>query len=82
MDTLRLIKLQEVMRVCAYSKSQVYKLIAAKEFPAGIRRSHRDVVWLEHEVQSHIRNLSEKASSKHNPAKLAGFSQHLNSVVC
>ena len=64
MDTLRLIKLPEVMRVCAYSKSQVYKLIASKAFPAGIRRSTKDVVWLEHEVQSHIRNLSEKAIKK------------------
>jgi len=63
MDTLRFIKLPEVMRTCAYSKSQIYKLIAQKKFPAGIRRSTKDVVWLEHQVQDHIRDVATSANA-------------------
>lgn len=46
----RFIRLPEVKDRTGRSKSEIYRLIAAKKFPASHRQSHRLAVWYEHEV--------------------------------
>jgi prophage regulatory protein len=46
----RLIKLSEVLRICALSRSMIYKEMRNKRFPAKVKLSKRSVAWSENEV--------------------------------
>jgi prophage regulatory protein len=53
------IRLDEVRRRVPYSKSSIYTMIAAGQFPAPHRLGARAVGWLEHEVTGWVRARSE-----------------------
>ena len=59
----RLIKLPQVIDVVTLSRSQVYALVAKKEFPAPIKLGKRSTAWLESEVHEWIETRT--AESRH-----------------
>ncbi|MCU6501542.1 AlpA family phage regulatory protein [Rugamonas sp. A1-17] len=48
--TDRLIKIGEVLKICALSRSWVYAAIRNHEFPAQVKQSKRSVAWSQKEV--------------------------------
>ena len=52
----RLMKLREVLVVCAVSRSTLYEMIARAEFPSPVRVSERAVAWRHDEVLAWIRS--------------------------
>ena len=48
--TPKLIKLREVTRITALSRSTIYQAVADGRFPQPVRTGARGVAWLEHEV--------------------------------
>ena len=46
----RLLKIDEVTRMCAISRSALYDLISRGEFPAPVRVGVRAVAWRQAEV--------------------------------
>jgi prophage regulatory protein len=46
----RLVKLPEVMHLCAMSRSAVYAHIKAHDFPPQVKQSKRAVAWSRREV--------------------------------
>ncbi|MFS2004591.1 helix-turn-helix transcriptional regulator [Duganella sp. CT11-25] len=49
-ETIRLIRLKEVLRICGMSRSTLYNNIKERQFPEPIRISTRSVAWLQSEV--------------------------------
>ena len=49
-DTIRLIRLKEVLRICGMSRTALYNNINRRQFPEPIRISARSVAWLQSEV--------------------------------
>lgn len=54
MQKQRFIKIPRVMDMVALSKSQLYALVAKKQFPAPIKLGIRSSAWLESEVEEWI----------------------------
>jgi prophage regulatory protein len=50
----RLIRIAEVQHRTGFSRSQIYRLIAAGQFPKPIRISEATSAWVENEVQTWI----------------------------
>lgn len=50
----RNLRLPEVLEVTGLSKTEVYRRIKEKRFPAGVRISHRVAVWPEADVQTWV----------------------------
>ena len=46
----RLIKMQEVLRICGMSRSTLYRLVAKGQFPAPLRLGPRAARWRLHDV--------------------------------
>ena len=44
-DEQRLIRLDDVLRICGVSKAHVYRLVAKDEFPAPVRVGPRAARW-------------------------------------
>ncbi len=53
-ETIRLIRLTEVLRICGMSRSTLYKNIKERQFPEPLRISARSVAWLQSEVQEWV----------------------------
>jgi prophage regulatory protein len=47
----RMIRLPEVRRTVALSRSEIYRLVSLQKFPAPIRLGARAVGWLESDIQ-------------------------------
>jgi prophage regulatory protein len=52
--SLSFLRLPAVQKKVPYSKSSIYTMVAAGQFPAPHRLGARAVGWLEHEVDSWI----------------------------
>ena len=58
---MRLIRLKEVLHKVGMSKSTLYRLIAAGEFPASVAIANRAVAWEESLVDEYLmRKVSEQ----------------------
>lgn len=56
-NTRRIIRWDEVMKIVGLSKSSIERLIARNEFPAPVRLSHRAIGFHLHELTSWIDSL-------------------------
>ncbi|ENO8633121.1 TPA: helix-turn-helix transcriptional regulator [Yersinia enterocolitica] len=55
MKESKLIKIQEVLRRCAISRSTIYRLIANKKFPNQVSvTGNRSVAWRDEDIQRWI----------------------------
>ncbi len=63
-EDLRLLKLQDVIRLTSLSKTSIYDLIAAGNFPRPLQTSPRRVAWRESEVKEWLEAL-EPAAGDH-----------------
>lgn len=54
MEERKLIKINEVIRRCAVSRSTVYRLLADKRFPMPVLLSKRAIAFYEHEINTWI----------------------------
>lgn len=62
MKESRLIKIQEVLKRCAISRSSLYRLIEAKRFPYQVSLTgSRAIAWREEDIQ---RWIEERPSRK------------------
>ncbi len=52
LQSLRLLRLPEVKARTGYSRSEVYRRIAAGDFPAPVKLGDRASAWPEHEVNA------------------------------
>lgn len=52
----RLMKLREVLEVCAVARSSLYEMVARGDFPSPVRVSTRAVAWRHDEVLAWIRS--------------------------
>ncbi|MDO6562638.1 AlpA family transcriptional regulator [Amphritea sp. 1_MG-2023] len=61
---MRLLRLPEVQKATALSRSSVYRLMNAGTFPASIQLSAKSIAWVEEEVQNWIQQrIAERDSS-------------------
>ena len=44
-DNVGLLRLPGVLQMCGISKSQLYRMVRGREFPAPVRISRRAVAW-------------------------------------
>ncbi|MEZ9732285.1 helix-turn-helix transcriptional regulator [Vibrio cyclitrophicus] len=51
---MRLIRLKEVIEMTGLSRSYVYKLMDADQFPKSVSLGYRCVAWVESEVQDWV----------------------------
>lgn len=64
-----LIRLPEVMAICALSRSGIYERIKNGTFPAPVKLDGRPSAWVKHEVQQwNIRQITASRRSRTNPA--------------
>lgn len=49
-EALRLIKISEVLAICAISRSSLYALVRDRAFPAPVKLSERSSAWVHGEV--------------------------------
>ncbi|MDI1254123.1 AlpA family transcriptional regulator [Thermomonas sp.] len=52
LQSLRLLRLPEVKARTGYSRSEVYRRIAAGDFPAPVKLGERASAWPEHEINA------------------------------
>ncbi len=60
----KILKLPEVMKVTALSRSSIYAFIKTKKFPKPIQLGERAVGWLESDVQAWIANRVDVSRSE------------------
>ncbi|WP_299198026.1 AlpA family transcriptional regulator [uncultured Amphritea sp.] len=61
---MRLLRLPEVQKATALSRSSIYRLMEAGTFPDSIQLSARSIAWVEEEVQNWIQQrIDERESS-------------------
>ncbi len=53
-DEYRLLRLHEVLRMCKLSKSTVYRMIRAGEFPVPVKLGQRAVGWWEKDIKEWV----------------------------
>ena len=46
----RLMKIDEVLNICAVSRSRMYEMVARGEFPSPVRVGARAVAWRQREI--------------------------------
>ncbi|MGR5144454.1 AlpA family transcriptional regulator [Photobacterium sp. DNB23_23_1] len=61
MNSVRLIKLKEVIHLTALSRSNIYKKMSENSFPNSISLGERSVAWVEEEV---IQWIEDRISSR------------------
>ena len=66
-DAPTLLTLREVIAMTRMSRSQIYALIAAGEFPRPIRVGARAVRWIEHEMVEFIATRPRAGSVRRSP---------------
>jgi prophage regulatory protein len=52
--TVRVLRLDDVMRMTSLGKTTIYQLQKPRKFPASVRMTARAVGWMEHEILSWI----------------------------
>ncbi|HHX8289300.1 TPA: AlpA family transcriptional regulator [Vibrio diabolicus] len=58
---MRLIRLKEVMHICALGRSSIYKFMEEGRFPKSVSLGDRAVAWVESEVEEWIeKKLAER----------------------
>ena len=65
--TMTLIKLREVVRLTALSRSTIYQAIADGTFPKPLRTGTRSVAWVEREVLDWIAARPRAGSDRPPP---------------
>jgi prophage regulatory protein len=60
----RLIKLGEVLSICAMSRSSMYDAIKKGQFPAPVKLSTRSCAWVKSEVLQWVESRIEAARDK------------------
>ena len=68
----RLMKLTEVLRVCAISRSALYEMVAHGEFPAPVKVGIRAVAWRQDAVLEWIESRPQ-AMNTTNRSLTGGF---------
>lgn len=64
-----LIRLPEVMAICALSRSGIYERVKNGTFPAPVKLDGRPSAWVRHEVQQwNIRQITASRRSETNPS--------------
>ena len=58
---LRMLRLPEVLRKTALSRSQVYRLIGMHQFPQQIQLGERASGWIEEEIDDWLRARIERS---------------------
>ncbi len=53
----RLMKLPEVMRMTALSRSEVYRRVAARQFPTPVRLGSQAIAWRLSDIRNWIASL-------------------------
>ena len=61
---LRMLRLPEVVRRTALSRSQIYRLIVLGTFPRQVPLGERAAGWVEEEVDSWLRERIERSRSR------------------
>ena len=56
LDDYRLVKREEVLSLCAISKSNLYKMIEREEFPRPVRIGPRAVAWRQSDVTTWLKD--------------------------
>ncbi len=56
LDNYRLVKREEVLSLCAISKSNLYKMIEREEFPRPVRIGPRSVAWRQSDVATWLQD--------------------------
>ena len=64
-NSVRMLRLPEVVRRTALSRSQIYRLIEVGTFPRQVPLSERAAGWIEEEVNGWLRERIER-SREHN----------------
>jgi prophage regulatory protein len=62
----RLIKINRVIEKVSLSRAQIYKMIAAGEFPCQVKLTERSVAWREDELDSWISDRCTSSRKKSN----------------
>lgn len=57
--TNKILKLPEVMKATALSRSSIYAFVSKGRFPAPVKLSERAVGWLESEISAFINQRAE-----------------------
>jgi prophage regulatory protein len=58
--TMRLIRLKEVMRLTALSRSTIYSRMNEGQFPKPVSLGERAVAWVECEIEDWIEGLIQR----------------------
>jgi len=58
MDDYVMLKIKDVIKICAISKAQIYRKIKTGDFPKPYNQGTRSVAWRSSEVYNHLNNLS------------------------
>jgi prophage regulatory protein len=58
--TMRLIRLKEVMRLTALSRSTIYSRMNEGQFPKPVSLGERAVAWVECEIEDWIEDLIQR----------------------
>ena len=62
----RLIKMEEVLRVCCISRATLYRRLAGGEFPAPVRVGPRAARWRASDITAWLEDLPVAAESNLN----------------
>lgn len=54
----RHLRLPEVIKTVALSKTEIYRRIRAEKFPNQVRLSHRVAVWRQSDIQNWLKELA------------------------
>jgi prophage regulatory protein len=61
----KILRLPEVIELCAISRSSLYQFIKDDKFPKPIRLGERAVGWLESEISGWISERAEERGGRH-----------------
>lgn len=62
---MRMLRLRDVLRKTALSRSQIYRLIALREFPRQIPLGARAAGWIEQEIDQWLLDRINSARASH-----------------
>lgn len=58
----RLMRLREVLHICGMSRTSLYRVMKAHEFPTPVKLSARSIGWRQDEVLEWVENRSNSRS--------------------
>lgn len=62
-DDIKLIRLEDVMRMTGLSKSTIYEMIRIEDFPSPVKIGKRCAAWVETEIKAWIISRINKSRS-------------------